>query len=74
MPYVRRIGGTMTAPTEVKIGTEVKKYVRDIISRGDCPLFFPSCRMKDGVYGLFLGIPYESAGIQQQHIDRSIFL
>lgn len=47
MPYVRRIGGTMTAPTEVKIGTEVKKYVRDIISRGDCPLFFPMSEVRE---------------------------
>ena len=44
---MRRIGGTMTAPTEVKIGTEVKKYVRDIISRGDCPLFFPLSEVRE---------------------------
>ena len=37
----------MTAPTEVKIGTEVKKYVRDIISRGDCPLFFPLSEVRE---------------------------
>lgn len=47
----------MTAPAEMKMTAGVKKYVCDIITGGDCPLFFPVSAVReeeiDGEFKVF---------------------